>query len=115
MTERQGRLLDAYVRADAPRPGTGPTSSGRRVGTWAFVAEYNRDGSVANLTVSEGLPISRDLLDENGNCASCGLPFNSETSHGYPVCRNTVTLTGDRGKCRVIQQGPSLTTAPTGC
>jgi hypothetical protein len=47
-------------------------------------------------TVEEDLPITPDMLDEKGNCISCGRPLDETTSHGFPApCRNKVMRTGE--------------------
>jgi hypothetical protein len=64
---------------------------------WRWIVDYDEAGQIENLVVEENAAGGADLRDENGNCANCGLAFDSITSHGYPVCRSTVTITGDRG------------------
>jgi hypothetical protein len=61
----------------------------------AHVAEFGEDGTLTSLTVEEDLAITRDLVNEEGNCLGCWLPYDSTISHGHPVCRSKVTISGD--------------------
>jgi hypothetical protein len=95
MTREQELLLRKWLDSDHPPPGRGPSASARRIGTWAYVAEFGEDGTLTSLTVEEDLAITRDLVNEEGNCLGCWLPYDSTISHGHPVCRSKVTISGD--------------------
>jgi hypothetical protein len=92
-------LLKGYLDGDGPAPGRGRALSAEGSERSAWIAEYHEDGALQSVVVDEDSPITRDMVDEEeGNCLSCGLPFDSTTSHGHPVCRSKVTVTGDGGK-----------------
>jgi hypothetical protein len=58
-------------------------------------AEWDEDRTLMSLPVEEDLPITGDMLDENGNCIACGQPFDETASHSFPCpCQNKVTITG---------------------
>jgi hypothetical protein len=67
--------------------------------------DYNEAGQIESLVVDERP--EADARDEQGNCAGCGFPFDSETSHGYPVCQSTVTVIGrgDGDEIPEIEEG----------
>jgi hypothetical protein len=106
-SRERDEIFHNYLRVDAPRPGTAAATIGRRIGSFAWIADYTQEGHLEGLVIEENLPKdSRDLVDEEGRCLGCKLPYDDSTAHGYPVCMSTVTVTGDRGSDMAVP-GPA--------
>jgi hypothetical protein len=48
---RSREILEGYLASDAPRPGTGPSTVGRRIGSLAWVVDYDEAGQIEALVV----------------------------------------------------------------